>query len=163
LQEIVEDKKEGILPVATAATISTATATPSSAVPSATATPSTTVATTSATTSAAMSTTSATPPAFMLRARLIHDECAAKKILTVETCDSLFRFCIIFNFRETEAPRLPCKAIAKQCKLIRLHPDFRKQRRHLLFCSLERQISHIQFLQGRSPCASMCGRHFIRG
>jgi hypothetical protein len=64
-------------------------------------------------------------------------------------------FCIrvVANFREAESPRLPGKTIPQKRQRIRLHSDFRKQRRYLLFCSLERQISHVQFLHGRSPYA----------
>jgi hypothetical protein len=89
--------------------------------------------------------------AFPLRTRFIHHQRASQKILAIQRGDGLFRFAIVVNFRETETPRLPREPIAKQRQRIRLHSNFRKKRLHLLLRSLERQISHIQFLHGRSP------------
>ncbi len=105
----------------------------------------------SATMTTASASTTASTAAFPLRSRFSHHQRTSQKILAVEPGDCLFRFGIVVNFREAEAPRLPRETIAEQSQRIRLHSDFRKQRLHLLLRSLERQISHIQFLHGRSP------------
>jgi hypothetical protein len=55
------------------------------------------------------------------------------------------------NFGETEAARLPGETIAQQRERIRLYADFSKQRLHLLFRCLEREVPNVQFLHGRSP------------
>lgn len=102
----------------------------------------------------AMATTSAaTPAAFALRTRFIYNQRAAEKVFSVERSDRLFGFGIVANFRKAESARLPRKAILEQGERIRLDSDFRKQRLHLLFGSLEREIPHVQFLHGCSPCA----------
>jgi len=88
-----------------------------------------------------------------LWARLIHHERPAEEILAVERRDCLFRFGVVANFRESEASRLTRESIAEQHQRIRLHSDFREKPRHLVFRSFERQISHVQFLHGRLPCA----------
>jgi hypothetical protein len=103
----------------------------------------------------AATTTAASPTTFTLRPGFVDNECAAEKILAIEGGDSLFSFCIVANFRETEAARLTRETIAKKRERIGLHTDFRKQRRDLLFCGLEREISNVEFLHGRSPCAPM--------
>jgi hypothetical protein len=105
------------------------------------------------------STTAASPAAFTLRTRFIHDQRAAQKILAVERFNRFVRFGVVANFGETEAARLSRETIAQKCERIRLHTNFRKQRRYLLFRGLERQITHIQFLHGRSP---FCVRHMPR-
>jgi hypothetical protein len=99
-------------------------------------------------------TTSAGATAFTLRTRFIHNQRAAQKIFAVERFDGFVRFGVVANFSETETARLSRETIAQQRKRIRLHANFRKQRRYLLFRGLERQITHIQFLHGRSPFAS---------
>jgi RNase P/RNase MRP subunit POP5 len=98
-------------------------------------------------------TSSAGAAAFSLRTRFIHNQCAAQKILAVERFNRLVGFAVVANFGETESARLSGKTVAQQRKRIRLHTNFRKKRRYLLFRSLERQITHIQFLHGRSPFA----------
>src|SRR5580700_1402911 len=112
-------------------------------------------ATASATMTSAVASASATTTAsaLALRTGFIHHQRAAKEILAVQRLNRLFRFRIVSDFREAESARLPGKTIAQKRERIRLHSDFRKQRRYLLFCSLERQISHVQFLHGRSPYA----------
>jgi hypothetical protein len=88
-----------------------------------------------------------------LRTRFIHHQRAAKEILAIQRLNRFFRIRVVANFREAESARLPGKTIPQKRQRIRLHSDLRKQRRYLLFCSLERQISHVQFLHGRSPYA----------
>jgi hypothetical protein len=137
------------LPVASPATASVAaTASAPSAAPTTTvaAAASTTAATSMATTASAASAT------FALRTRFIYNERAAKEILAVERTDGLLRV-LVFHFGEAKPARLPRKAIAQQRQRIRLHADFREQRLDLLFRGLEREIAHVQFLHGRSPCA----------
>jgi hypothetical protein len=108
--------------------------------------------TTASPTVAATSSAGASP--FTLRTRFIHDQSAAQKILAVERFDRFVCFGVVANFGETETARLPRETIAQKRERIRLHTNFRKQRRYLLFRGLERQITHIQFLHGRSPFAS---------
>jgi hypothetical protein len=83
------------------------------------------------------STTARAPATFALWAGFIHDERTSEKVLVVQSRNRLLRFRIVANLGETEAARLPRETIAKQRESIRLHPDFRKQRLHLLFCSLK--------------------------
>jgi hypothetical protein len=99
-------------------------------------------------------TSSAGAAAFTLGTRFIDDERAAQKILAVERFDGFVCFAVVANFSETKTARLSCETIAQQRERIRLHANFRKKRRYLLFSGLERQITHIQFLHGRSPFAS---------
>jgi hypothetical protein len=100
------------------------------------------------------STSAAGASAFTLGARFIHDESAAQKIFAVERFDGFVCFGVVANFSETESARLASETIAQKRERIRLHTNFRKQRRYLLFRGFERQITHIQFLHGRSPFAS---------
>jgi hypothetical protein len=86
--------------------------------------------------------------------RFIHYQRAAQKILAVERFDRFVCFGVVANFSETESARLAGETIAQQRERIWLHTNLRKQRRYLLFRSLERQIPDIQFLHGRSPFAS---------
>jgi len=88
---------------------------------------------------------------FALRPGFIYNQSASEKILAVERRDGLFRFSIVADFGEAEPARLPRETIAQQRQRIGLDADFRKQRCHLLFRCLERQISHVQFLHSRSP------------
>jgi RNase P/RNase MRP subunit POP5 len=99
-------------------------------------------------------TAAASTAAFTLRTRFVHHESATQKILAVERFDRFIRFGVVSNFGETETARLSRETIAQQRERIRLHANFRKQRRYLLFRGLERQITDIQFLHGRSPFAS---------
>jgi hypothetical protein len=103
-----------------------------------------------ATTPTAAASSSAT---FPLRTCLIYYQRTTEKILPVEGGDGFFGFGIVVDFDKTEPARLTRKTIAKQRERIGLHANFREQCLHLLFRSLERQISHVQFLHGRSPCA----------
>jgi hypothetical protein len=132
---------------AIAATVAAATAATSAATSAATTTASPTA-------TAAVSASAAASPAatFALRASFIHHERAPQKILAIERCHGLFRFGVVLDLSEAETTRLARKTIAKQCERIRLNPDFREQCLYLLFRSLERQIPHVQFLHGRSPC-----------
>jgi hypothetical protein len=95
----------------------------------------------------------AAPAAFALWTRFVYHERAAEKFLTVQRGDCLFGFRIVMNFGETKTTRLAGETVAKQRQRVRLHSDFCKQRLHLLFCSLERKIAHVQFLHGSAPCA----------
>jgi hypothetical protein len=99
-------------------------------------------------------TSSAGTAAFTLRTRFIHHQRAAQKILAVERFDGFVCFGVVADFGETEAARLSRETIAQQRERIRLHTNLRKQRRYLLFRGLERQITNIQFLHGRSPFES---------
>jgi hypothetical protein len=139
---------EGKLPVASAATVA---ATASAAAASTTTAAMSTTA--SATTAAMTATASATPATLTLRASFVDDKRASEKILPVERSDGFFGFGVVMNFGESEPARLTCEAIAKKRERIRLHADFREQCGYLLFRGLERQISNVQFLHGRSPCA----------
>jgi hypothetical protein len=98
-------------------------------------------------------TPAATSATLALRTRLIHHQRAAQKFFTVERGNHFFRFPVVANFGEAESSRLPGETVAQQRKRIRLHAYFRKQLLHLLFCGLEREIAHVQFLHGRSPSA----------
>jgi hypothetical protein len=89
-----------------------------------------------------------------LRTRFVHHQCTTEKLLAVQRSDGLFGLAVIAKFGETESARLTREAIAKQNQRIRLDAQFRKQPLHLLLRGLERHISNIQFLHGRSPCAS---------
>jgi hypothetical protein len=135
---------------AVAATVATTPAAPAAA----SASTATTASAPAATTSTAVPATPAASPAatFALRASFIHNERTAEKILAIERCNGLFSFGVIFDFGEAETARLARKTIAKQCEGIGLNPDFREQCLYLLFRSLERQVAHVQFLHGRSPC-----------
>jgi hypothetical protein len=104
---------------------------------------------------AAVAATSAARAAtFTLRTRFIHHQRAAQKILAVERFDGFVCFGVVANFGETETARLSSETIAQKRERIGLNANFRKQRRYLLFRGLERQITYIQFLHGRSPFAS---------
>jgi hypothetical protein len=105
---------------------------------------------TTAVTSASAATTAA---ALALRTGFIHHQRAAKKVLAIQRLNRLFRLCVISDFRETESTGLPREAISQERERIGLYANFRKQRRYLFFCGLERQISNVQFLHGRSPYA----------
>jgi hypothetical protein len=104
--------------------------------------------------SAVATTSSARSSAFTLGTRFVDDQSAAQKILAVEGLDRFVCFGVVANFGETESAGLSRETIAQKRERIRLHTDFRKQRRYLLFRGLERQITDIQFLHGRSPFAS---------
>jgi hypothetical protein len=99
-------------------------------------------------------TTAASTAALTLRTSFVHDQRAAQEILAIERFDRFVRFGVVAYFGETETARLSRETIAQKRERIRLHTNFRKQRRYLLFRGLERQIAHIQFLHGRSPFAS---------
>jgi hypothetical protein len=90
---------------------------------------------TTAATVAAPTTTACT---FALRTRLIHDQRAAEKFLSIQSRDGLIGFRVVLDLREAKPARLASEAIAKQRERIGLHASFRKQRRHFLFRSLER-------------------------
>jgi hypothetical protein len=101
---------------------------------------------------AAVSTTTASTTsaaAFTLGASFVNYQRAPQKIFAIEGCDCFFGFRIITNFREAESARLTRETIPQKSEGIRLNTNFGKQRRHLFFRSLERQISDIQFLHGR--------------
>lgn len=101
--------------------------------------------------------------ALALRPGFINNERTSEKILVIQSRDSFLRFRVVANLGETKAARLPRETIAKQRESIRLHPDFRKQRLHLLFCSLKRKITYEQFLHGSAPCAHLNAGHAMRG
>ena len=148
------------LPVASAASASVAATASAASAP--TAPPSTTVAAAASTSATSVATTaSAASATFALRTRFIYDERAAKEILAVERAYGLLRV-LVFHFGEAKPARLPRKAIAQQRQRIRLHADFREQRLDLLLRGLEREIAHVQFLHGRSPCAPNLLNHSIR-
>jgi hypothetical protein len=128
-----------VTPIAAASAASAATATAEAAA--------------ATTTAASVPASTAATTALSLGSRLIHHERAAEEILAVERGDRLFCFRVVANFSESEAARLTSEAIAQQSKGVRLHSDFREQPRHIVFRSFERQISHVQFLHVRIPCA----------
>jgi hypothetical protein len=97
--------------------------------------------------------------ALALRTCFIYNQRAAHKIFAVQRLNRFFRLRVIADLRESESAGLPGEAIAKKRQLIGLHSDFRKQSRYLLFCSLERQIPHVQFLHGRSPYVQSQRQH----
>jgi hypothetical protein len=99
-----------------------------------------------ATATAAMTAPPATTTAFSLWTSLVYHQCPAQKILAVERRNHFFSFRVVANFRESKTARLSREAIAQQRQGIGLHTDLCKQRLHLLFRGLERQIPHIQFL-----------------
>jgi hypothetical protein len=154
------EEKETKDNLAVAAAVATASAATSAAV--ATASAATASATAPATVPAAIA---AAPPtttassAFSLRTSFIHHQRAAKKVFAVKGRNRLLCCAVVMNFGETETARLSCKTIAKQCERIRLYADFSKQRLHLLFCSLKRQVPNVQFLHGRSPSPRQHGTH----
>jgi hypothetical protein len=155
-QNLEEKELKDNLAVAAAVTTaipaaSAAVATASAATASATATVSAAIAAASATTTAAS--------AFSLRTSLIHHQRATEKVFAVQGCNRLLRCAIVMNFGETETAWLSGETIAKECERIRLYADFSKQRLHLLFCSLKRQVPNVQFLHGRSPSSRQHGTH----
>jgi len=87
-----------------------------------------------------------------LRTRLIHDKGTPHEILPVQRCNCFFGFRIVLDFRKTKPARLSSESVAKKSQIIRLHSHFREQSMHLLFRGLKREIAHVQFLHGRSPC-----------
>jgi hypothetical protein len=113
-----------------------------------------TAASTATATASVAATSAASASAFTLRTRFVDDEGATQEILAVEGFDGLVRFGVVANFGETESARLSGETIAQKRERIRLDANFRKQRCYLLFRGLERQITDIQFLHGRSPFAS---------
>jgi len=117
--------------------------------------------TSTATTTVSSATASAAT--FPLWTCFVHHERAAKKVSAVESGNHLFSFRIVAHFGKTEAARLARKTIAKQRQRIRLHAHFRKQRLHLLFRSLEREIAHVQFLHGVAPCPRSTEGDAMRG
>jgi hypothetical protein len=138
-----------------AASAATTVTTPAASSPPATATSAAVPSASTTSASATMAATSSTgAAAFTLRTRFIHNQRAAQKILAVECFDGFVCLGIVANFSETETARLSRETIAQQRERIRLHTNFRKKRCYLLFRGLERQITHIQFLHGRSPFAS---------
>jgi hypothetical protein len=90
------------------------------------------------TTAATVAAPTATACTFALRTRLIHNQRAAEKFLSIQSRDGLIGFRIVLDLREAKPARLASEAIAKQRERIGLHASFRKQRRHFLFGSLER-------------------------
>jgi hypothetical protein len=83
-------------------------------------------------------TTTAPTAAFTLRTCFVNRESATKKILTIQSCNGLVGFRVIFNLGEAETARLSRKTIAKQSKRIGLNADFRKQCPYLFLCGLKR-------------------------
>jgi hypothetical protein len=157
-QNLDEKETKDNLAVAAAVTTaiaatSAAVATASAATASATAAP---AAVSAAITAAPAATTAS---AFSLRTSFIHHQRAAKKVFAVKSRNRLLCCAVVMNFGETETARLSCKTIAKQCERIWLYADFSKQRLHLLFCSLKRQVPNVQFLHGRSPSPRQHGTH----
>jgi hypothetical protein len=112
----------------------------------------------SAATTASVPASATATAALSLRSRLIYDERAAEEILAIERGDRFFCFRVVANFGESEAARLTRETIAQQRKGVRLHSDFGEKPRHIVFRSFERQISHVQFLHVRLPCASVVRR-----
>jgi hypothetical protein len=109
-----------------------------------------------ASTSSALASPASATCAFALGAGFIHHESAAEKILAVQSGDGFFRFGIILDFREAETAGLACESIAKKRQRIGLNADFSEQCMNLFFRGLKREITHVQFLHGRSPCAPTC-------
>jgi hypothetical protein len=156
----LEEKETKDNNLAVAAAVTTAITATSAAV--ATASAATASATAPATVSAAIAAASPTTTAasaFSLRTSFIHHQRAAKKVFAVKGRNRLLCCAVVMNFGETETARLSCKTIAKQCERIWLYADFSKQRLHLLFCSLKRQVPNVQFLHGRSPSPRQHGTH----
>jgi hypothetical protein len=92
---------------------------------------------------------------FSLRTRFVDDQRAAEELLSIEGRDDLFGFRVIANLGEAEAARLAGKTVSKQGERIGLDAYFGKQCSYVFLCGLERQIAHVQFLHGTSPCAPM--------
>jgi hypothetical protein len=149
-RKIVRGRTEENLAVASAVTAAIAAA---SSTPVATPSAATAASTAPTTVSAAITASSTTPStaAFSLRTSFIHYQRAAKKVFAVEGCNRLLRCAVVMNLGETETTRLSGETIAQQRERIRLYADFSKQRLHLLFCCLEREVPNVQFLHGRSP------------
>jgi hypothetical protein len=145
--------------LAVAAAVTAAIAAASAAVATTAAAASATAPATVSAAIAAASATTTAASAFSLRTSFIHHQRAAKKVFAVEGCDRLLCCAVVMNFGETETARLSCKTIAKECERIRLYADFSKQRLHLLFCGLKREIPNVQFLHGRSPSPRQHGTH----
>jgi hypothetical protein len=74
----------------------------------------------------ATTTTAPSAATFTLWASFVDHQCAAEKILAVESGDDLFGFGVVANFRETKTARLPRETVAKQGERIGLHADFRE-------------------------------------
>src|SRR5271163_2383687 len=102
-------------------------------------------------------TATAASAAFALRAGFVDHEGAAHEFLAIQRADNFFRFGVIANLREAEAARLARETIAQQGERIRLHSYLRKQRLQFLFSGLKREVAHVQFLHGHSPCTSRAG------
>ena len=159
LAKFRRESTEENLAVASAVTTAIAAA---SATPVATASAATASSTAPATVSAAITASPATPSAttaFSLRTSFVYYQGAAEKVFAVESCNRLLRCAVVVNLGETETARLSGKAIAQQRQRIRLYADFSKQRLHLLFCCLKREVPNVQFLHGRSPGPRQHGTH----
>ena len=100
----------------------------------------------------AASTAATAAATFSLRTGFVDDESATRNSLPLSAAMAFSASASSLNFRKAKAARLARKTIAKQRERIRLHAHFRKQRLHLLFRSLKREIAHVQFLHGDAPC-----------
>jgi hypothetical protein len=106
----------------TAPAFASATATASAAM-SAMTSASPTSATTMSSVAAASSPTSTVA---LLRARLIHHQRTAHKILSVQGGNYFFSFSVVLNFSKTKATRLSRETVAEKGERIRLHANFRE-------------------------------------
>jgi hypothetical protein len=114
----------------------------------------TAAATSTPTTSAPASISAATASSTAThRTSLVHDQSAPHEIFSVKSFDGFFGVRVVREFGETKTARLPSETIAQQTQLIGLHSNLRKQRGHILFRSLKRQVPHVQFLHERAPCS----------
>lgn len=100
--------------------------------------------------------------ALTLRAGFIDHQGTPQKFLSVESRDGFFRFGIILKLGKAKSPRLPGETVAQESEQIRLSTYLCKQGLHLFLCRFEREISHVKFLQGKTPCGPACGGRFAK-
>jgi len=133
-------------PAAAASRTSSAAATATAAATTAIA-----AATAAATTTSTPTAASAATAAFSRRTGFVHDHVSSHKIVAIERLNGASCIIIAIHFDEAEATRLSREAIAHQSDIRRCNSYLREPVAHVLFCSLKRQVAHVQFFHELTP------------
>jgi hypothetical protein len=133
--------------------ITASATTPAAGTPAA-ATSATTVAAATSATAWPSTATSTTTAAFARRTGLVYDHASAHEVVAIESLNRAAGIVVAIYFDESESARLTREAVAHQSDIRRRDTHLRKPIAQFLFCSLKRQVAHVQFFHERTPLAS---------
>jgi len=136
---------------APAASISTTIATVSATAAAPTAATGSTSTTAAGPSTATAGPSSASATAFAGGTRFVDDNITAHEILAVQRLYGAVGLFVAVDLDKSEPARLPRKTVAHQSDICRSDSRLRKQCIDLLFCSLEREITDVEFLQCKTP------------